>query len=77
MKVELESTSKIVEIVIKGRAVPARIWEGWTASNIPVHAYITRIAVSLESDQSEFERELTECRPPSDTIAALPTRIIL
>lgn len=77
MIVTLESTDKIVELVVNGQAVPARIWEGKTASGIPCHAYITRIAVAPELDSSQFERELRECRPATPAIAAIPLRLIL
>jgi len=43
MKIEIESTEKIVAF----NGVKARIWEGRTASGIPVHCYVTRIAVFL------------------------------
>jgi hypothetical protein len=78
MKIELENTTKIVEIIAEGgKTVPARIWEGKTASGIPVHAYITRIACAETECQNEFERELKEYKPPSPVIDALPLRIIL
>ncbi len=38
MIVTLESTDKIVTLVINGAEVPARIWEGRTASGIECHA---------------------------------------
>ena len=52
MKVTLENTDKIVEF----NGLPARIWEGHTASGIAVHAYITRIAVKngLEALKSQL-----------------------
>jgi len=77
MKVELESTTKIVQLVVNGTDVPARVWEGKTDSGIKVHAYITRIATHLENDQIEFERELQQCKVPSTEILALPLRLIL
>lgn len=57
--------------------VPARIWEGHTASGIPVHCYVTRIAVENGLDHTEFERELQEHRVPSADIEAIPLRLIL
>ena len=77
MKVVLESTSKIVRLVVDGREVPARVWEGTTSSGIPCHAYITRIAVAPDQDAAEFERELLEQRRPSPAIEAIPLRLIL
>jgi len=73
MKINLESTTKIVTL----NGVPARIWEGKTESGIPVHAYVTRIAVARDQDCSEFERELQEHRAPSVDVAAIPLRLLL
>lgn len=73
MQVQLESTTKFVTV----NGVPARVWEGRTSSGIPVHAYITRIAVHEDQDHAEFERELQACRSPSVDVAALPHKLIL
>jgi len=73
MKIEIESTTKIVHL----NGVPARIWEGKTASGIPVHCFITRIAIGKDAETSEFERELQEHRPPTAEIEAIPLRMIL
>jgi hypothetical protein len=78
MRISLESTTKMVELeTCSGCRVAARIWEGKTASGIPVHAYITRIAVLESQDQHEFERELKAHRAPSAAIDAIPLRLIL
>lgn len=85
MKLIIESTSKIVEVVqegdrVSGRPemrVPARIWEGQTDTGIKVHCYITRVAVGKDQDQSQFEAELREVRVPSPEVAAIPLRMIL
>ena len=53
VKLQIESTSKVVEF----NGVPARIWEGHTESGIPVHCFITRIAVEFE-----IVREANELR---------------
>lgn len=73
MKIQLESTSKIVEF----NGVPARVWEGQTESGIRVHAYMTRIAVNKDEDTSEFEKELQEHKPPTPEIQAIPIRMII
>jgi len=73
VKVQLESTEKIVEL----NGVPARVWEGHTEAGVPCHAYVTRIAVSDSVDTTEFERELQEHRPPSAEIAAMRLRLVL
>ena len=76
MKIQLESTSKIVEL----NGVPARIWEGVTEHGIAIHVFITRIAVNKEADGSQFAAELKECpapRPADPDISAYPLRMIL
>jgi len=77
VKVTLESTTKIVRLIVDGREVPARIWEGHTASGIPCHAYITRIAVANDQPSEAFERELLEQRRPTAAIEAIPLRLII
>lgn len=59
---QLESTTKIVEVEIAGQRVPARIWEGRTAKGTPVHCYVTRVAVQEGHDAGELERELVGAR---------------
>ena len=73
MKVNLESTTKIVSL----NGIDCRVWEGCTESGIPVHAYIPRIAVDKELPQEQFVRELEEHRVPSVEVQAIPLRLIL
>lgn len=74
MKVTLESTGKIVYL----NEIPARIWEGKTESGIPLHAFITRVAVDRAADTTQFEKELEEMKPPSPEVnRAYPLRMIL
>lgn len=73
MRVTLQSTTKTVTL----NGVPARIWEGKTDSGIACHAYITRIAVDLMEDSSEFDRELQEHRAPSPEIEAISLSLFL
>jgi hypothetical protein len=83
MKVTLESTDRVVMLVVDGHQVPARLWEGETDSGIRCHAFITRIAVHEQDDASQFERELQACRRPrtaglSDLFpAGIPTRLVV
>ena len=77
MRITLEPTSKVVELVVNGAAVPARIWEGTTDAGVPMHAYITRVAVAENQDASAFERELLAQRKPSVEVAAITLRLIL
>ncbi len=74
MKITIENTSRFIEI----NGVPARVWEGRTESGVAVHCAITRIAVHKNDDAAEFEKELSETRPPSDAAKeAFPLRMIL
>jgi hypothetical protein len=87
MKITIESTDKITSLEIRdglhGISMPARIWEGYTESGIPVHVFVTRIAPTLEDKPEnaekfrEFDRELKAQRNPSTDIAAIPVRLIL
>lgn len=73
MKITLENTTKIVEL----NGVPTRIWEGHTASGIPVHAHVALIGVEKEADRSQFEEELQETRSPSPAVEAIPMRMVV
>lgn len=83
MKATLESTSKLVTLIVSEprrsitREVEARIWEGVTEKGVKVHAYIVRVAVANDQDQSQFETELQEMQTPSADIAEIPLRLIL
>lgn len=81
MKVEIESTSKIVELKWEGQtdAVPARIWEGQTARGTPVLMFVTRVMCADTSPEAnaEFEEELKETRAPSPVAAVIPLALIL
>jgi hypothetical protein len=78
MIVTLHSTDTIVELKTPSGVVPARVWEGTTASGIACHALITRIAVQQDLDASEFERELQKTRPLSaDVQRVYETRMVL
>lgn len=84
MKITIESTSQVVEIIVNGVTVPARIWQGETDSGIPVHCYVIRIVPEIrESDPridevtAKFERELRRCAHPRTTLQEIPLRMIL
>ncbi len=77
MQVQLESTTKIVELIVDGHPIKARVWEGTTAAGIRCHAFITRIAVKTDDDRTEFERDLKEHAAPTPEIQAIPLRFIL
>lgn len=79
MKLKIENTSKLVRLKAQG-AIYARVWEGETASGIPVHCYIVRVAVAEgrdAADYREFERELEAIRAPSAEVQAIPLSLVL
>ena len=65
MKVNLESTDRIVELQTPTGKVPARVWEGTTERGVRCYALVTRIAVHKDDDSSEFDRDLQEHKAPS------------
>jgi hypothetical protein len=73
MEITLRHTDKIVEL----NGIPARIWEGQTANGIPIHAFITRIAVLNGDDQTQFEAELQVASAPSVAVQAIPLRLLI
>jgi hypothetical protein len=90
MKITIESTDKLVELIAAGKAggpavfVMARVWQGETESGIPVQVYVTRIAPEIpESDArideltAEFDRELQRTATPRPTVASIASRLIL
>lgn len=84
MKITIESTSKIVELVVNVASVHARVWQGETESGVPVQAYITRIAPEISKSDPrideltvQFEDELTRRADPRPTVEAIPLRLII
>ena len=73
MRIQIESTTKIVQL----NGVPARIWEGHTEAGVPIHCYITRVAVRTDQPCDEFEQDLEDHAPPSAAVEAIPARLIL
>ena len=84
MKIRIESTSKIVTLVVGGHDVPARVWQGETDGGIPVQCFITRIAPEISKFDpqindltAEFERDLKHQADPRLTVDAIPLRMII
>jgi hypothetical protein len=83
MKITLESTTKMVTLVVNGRNVPARLWEGTTERGIPVHAFITRIGptipeAELTAEQdAEFQRDLQQQKAPSPGMEVYDMRFFI
>ena len=84
MKITLENTTKIVELMIRGVPVPARVWQGNTSGGIRVQAFITRIAPEIPKTDPrinektvDFEQELQRCADPRATVEAIPMRLLI
>jgi hypothetical protein len=83
MKITIEPTTKIVELITASGKVPARIWEGTTERGTPLMAFITRIAPLIEGLKEgepadlEFKAALGEVRAPSREVQAIDARLIL
>jgi hypothetical protein len=77
MKIQIESTSKIVTVVKDGAEIPARIWQGATESGIEVTCLITRISARADQDLRQFETELQETCAPKADAEVYPLRMIL
>ncbi len=85
MKVHIEPTSRVVELVVPSSrpglvgdsVMPARVWEGYTDNGIKVICWVTRVAALRSDDLSELDAVLAEQRPPSDGALEFPLRMIL
>ncbi len=84
MKIMIESTTKVIDLVIKGVSVPARVWQGETANGIPVQCFITRICPEISTSHpriveltAEFDRDLQRQADPRPTVDAIPHRFII
>ena len=66
MKITLESTSRVCEVVSNagGPTVLGRVWEGQTETGIQIVALITRIGVPAGQNQDQFLAELEETKAP-------------
>lgn len=77
MKITIESTGCMVEIVNQGTGVPARLWTGKTESGIEVQVLVSGIAVRASEDQAEFQAELQEVAAPTPDALAFPLRMVM
>jgi hypothetical protein len=77
MKATIESTDAIAHLETRGgEPVKARVWHGTTEAGVEFFAYIVRVAVHKDSDNSQFERELTE-QPHTPLNAPISLRFII
>ena len=80
MKARIESTDQIVTVKAVGfdGQTKARVWEGVTDAGVRFTAYIPIVQVHKGDDNSQFERELSEHKPPEKwTRHAIDARMIL
>lgn len=79
MRITIESTNQIVSIEDRDHNgfVQGRVWDGHTDSGIYVQCVITRIAAPSAADQSQFRRELRECRQPEPGEMVFPLRMVI
>jgi hypothetical protein len=76
MQLQLESTDTIVNLIINGVAVEARVWTGVSAAGVPCYALVTRVVVDATLDCAEFDRDLHEHAPTPEIAAILARRIL-
>ena len=81
MRITLDSTHTVIEMLMDGRVVPARIWEGHTEDGVPVVAWITRISPQTHDPAvaEQFGRELIATARPSIAMPSglIPIQVIL
>lgn len=77
MKATMTSTNAVVSIDQEGK-IKARVWEGVTEAGVPFTAYIALCQVHKGADNTQFERELSEHKPPERaTQRAIDARFII
>lgn len=77
VELHLRPTTKLIEMIVDGATVPARIWQGKTSTGIPVHAFITRVAVPKDApahEHQEFQEALQEQEAPRPEVEAYDLR---
>ena len=75
MKITIESTEQLVEVDTGRGTVQGRLWKGTTESGIEVICVVTRIGITSDADQKQFELELKAC--PRTELHAKPQAIPL
>jgi len=60
MKITIESTTRIVQVINNGDGIDCRVWEGTTERGVKIQCLIPRIAAAEGEYLSQFEAELQE-----------------
>lgn len=74
----MQSTPRIVELAGRnGASLPARVWQGTTDKGVSVLVFVTRVAVEIGQDQTEFDADLQEHAPPRPDVEHWPARMLI
>ena len=73
MQIQLRSTNDISTVA----GVEGRLWEGTTANGTAILAWIGRIAVKFDQDQTEFEKELEPTSSFIDAPGGISLRLLI
>lgn len=73
MEIQLRSSDQLSTV----NGVAGRMWEGHTANGTPIMAFIARIAVKFDQDQTEFERELQSASVFIDSPGGISLRLLI
>lgn len=81
MRVYLQSTTRVIDVVVGDAVVRGRVWEGHTEGGIEVAAIVTRITTRADNDLRAFELELDrmpDVAPNTEAaVKAWPHRLVL
>lgn len=79
MKILIENTDQIVELLYNGNSIPTRLWKGKTEKGIEVNVIVARIGVLETDDQTQFQKELQETpmTRAANYPTAFPLRLVL
>ena len=78
MRIILESTAKVVELVDGRGCLTARVWEGHTDDGVAVVAFVARVTpVEDGTDLAAFERDLLTVTAPRPAVVGIPHRLLL
>jgi hypothetical protein len=77
VRITLESTATLATLVVEGREIPVRLWQGTTSTGVPCVAFVTRLAFAGDAECAEPERDLIETTPLDARWTNLPRRIVV
>lgn len=77
MKLAIENTEQLVEIVPGPDVVRGRVWVGRTEQGVEVQLLVLSVAVPKQESQLAFERELDATPAPRPAVVAWPLCMFL